>query len=160
MQIQQRTLIGLSALLVGVLGLIAWLIFFNPEDLLSSAGPEATETVQSAIIIALTDLAPTATATPEPTLAPTPEPEPFITTTGSRMIFVPGNTYRIGDDTSEESDEKPSQLIRVDSFFIDETEVTNADYAQCVDAGVCPRPDRAGATYYQSYFGDPAYDDL
>ncbi len=61
MQIQQRTLIGLSALLVGVLGLIAWLIFFNPEDLLSSAGPEATETVQSAIIIALTDLAPTAT---------------------------------------------------------------------------------------------------
>jgi formylglycine-generating enzyme required for sulfatase activity len=158
-QIQQRTLLGLSALLVGVLGLIAWLIFFNPEQLLQPAGPEATATLQSAIIAALTELAPTATPTPEPTIPPTPMPEPFITTTGSRMIYVPGNTFRIGDDASEESDEKPSQLVRVDSFFIDETEVTNADYAQCVEAGVCPRPDRAGATYYQSYYGDPAYDD-
>ncbi|MEZ4518581.1 MAG: formylglycine-generating enzyme family protein [Chloroflexota bacterium] len=75
------------------------------------------------------------------------------------MIYIPGNTFRIGDDASEESDEKPSQLVHIDSFFMDETEVTNADYAQCVTAGACDRPDRAGATYYQSYYGDPAYDD-
>ena len=49
--------------------------------------------------------------------------------------------------------------MRIDAFYIDETEVTNAAYAQCVEAEACPRPARAGATYYQSYYGDPAFDD-
>ena len=44
-------------------------------------------------------------------------------------------------------------------FFIDETEVTNGQYAQCVAAGACAQPQRNTATYHPAYFGDPAYDD-
>jgi formylglycine-generating enzyme required for sulfatase activity len=75
------------------------------------------------------------------------------------MIYIPGGVFSIGDNTSERNDVKPEQLISLDAFYLDETEVTNAAYALCVDAGECPRPARAGATYYQSYFRDPAFDD-
>lgn len=157
-QMERRTILALSGLLVAVLGVIGILLLVDPGELGPQAGPESTETVQSAVIAALTELAPTPTATPEPTVPPTATPEPLITSTGSRMIYVPPGVFLLGDDDSENSDEKPAQLIRLDAFFIDETEVTNADYAQCVEAGVCPRPDRAGATYYNSYYGDPAFD--
>lgn len=159
-QMERKTIIGLSTLLAVVLMVIA---FFSLSDFSLSGnqpqGPEATETLQSAIISALTQLAPTATPTPLPTVPPTATPAPLITGTGSQMIYIPGGVYSIGDNTSERSDVKPEQLIRLDAFYIDETEVTNAAYAQCVDAGECPRPARAGATYYQSYFRDPAFDD-
>ncbi|WP_374687593.1 SUMF1/EgtB/PvdO family nonheme iron enzyme, partial [Promineifilum sp.] len=158
-QIERRSIIGLSALLVMVLILIGFLLTFNLTPGGQAEGPEATATVQSAIIAALTQLAPTPSATPEPTIPPTPTPQPFITSTGSRMIYVPGGIFSIGDDASEENDEKPARIVHIDSFFIDETEVTNAAYAQCVAAEACPRPDRAGATYYQAYYGNPDFDD-
>jgi len=75
------------------------------------------------------------------------------------MIYIPGGTFIIGDETSEKNNEKPARRITLDSFYIDETEVTNGAYAQCVDAAACPRPARAGSSYYQSYFGNPDFDD-
>jgi formylglycine-generating enzyme required for sulfatase activity len=158
-QIERRTMIGLTFLLVAVLAVIGFfaLADFNPTG--QAQGPEATETLQSAVIAAMTQLAPTPSPTPEPTIPPTPTPQPFITSTGSRMIYIPGGTFDIGDDASEENDEKPARVVNLDAFYIDETEVTNAEYAQCVAAEACPRPDRAGATYYQSYYGDANYDD-
>lgn len=159
-QMERKTIIALSALLMVALAVIA---VFSLTDINLSGdqpqGPAATETLQSAIISALTQLAPTATPTPLPTIPPTTTPAPLITETGSRMVYVPGGVFPIGDNTSDRNDVKPEQLIRLDAYYIDETEVTNAAYAQCVDAGVCPRPARAGATYYQSYFRDPAFDD-
>ncbi len=158
-QLQRRTIIGLSGLLALLLAAVGFFYLSSLDQPQATQGPEATATLQSAVIAALTQLAPTPSPSPEPTPLPTPSPVPFITETGSRMIFIPGGTFDIGDDESEENDEKPARMITLDSFYIDETEVTNADYAQCVDAGVCPRPDRAGATYYQSYFGNPDFDD-
>jgi len=158
-QLDRRAILGLSALLIGILALAGFLTLTNLDRPEQAQGPAATSTLQSAVIAALTQLAPTATPTPEPTLLPTPTPQPLITKTDSRMILVPGGAFEIGDDTSEENDEKPARLVQLDSFYIDETEVTNAAYAQCVDEGTCPRPARAGATYYQSYYGDPAFDD-
>ncbi len=158
-QVQSRIIIGLVGLLAFVLASIGFFYLTNLERPEQAQGPAATATLQSAVIAALTQLAPTPSPTPEPTAPPTPTPVPFITETGSRMIYVPGGTFDIGDDSSEQNDEKPARMITLDSFYIDETEVTNGAYAQCVDAGACPRPDRAGATYYQTYFGDPNFDD-
>lgn len=158
-QVQGRIIIGLVGLLAFVLASIGFFYLTNLERPEQAQGPAATATLQSAVIAALTQLAPTPSPTPEPTAPPTPTPVPFITETGSRMIYVPGGTFDIGDDSSEQNDEKPARMITLDSFYIDETEVTNGAYAQCVDAGACPRPDRAGATYYQTYFGDPNFDD-
>jgi formylglycine-generating enzyme required for sulfatase activity len=159
-QMERRTIIALSTLLMAVLAVIAFFVFADIDVSGGQAqGPEATQTLQSAIIAALTQLAPTPTVTPEATIPPTPAPAPIITETGSRMIYIPGGIFNIGDNTSDRNDIKPEQLIRLDAYYIDETEVTNAAYAQCVDAEVCPRPARAGATYYQSYFRDPDFVD-
>lgn len=65
----------------------------------------------------------------------------------------------MGDDESENREERPGHLVRLDAYFIDETEVTNSEYAQCVAAGVCDPPDSPNATYHRSYYGDPAFDD-
>lgn len=158
-QIDRRSLLGIGAVFALVLAVIAMFALADSPAPSEPQAGDSTGTVESAVIAAMTQLAPTSTPTPEPTIAPSPTPAPIITETGSRMIFIPGNIFRLGDDESDASDEKPSQLIRLDSFYIDETEVTNAAYAQCVEAGQCERPDRAGATYYNSYHGDAAFDD-
>ena len=158
-RLDRRSLLGLSIIGLLAVGIAGFLAITNLERPAAVDGPAATTTLQSAVIAALTQLAPTPTDTPEATTAPTPSPQPLLTETGSRMIYIPGGSFRIGEDTSEENDEKPAQLVTLDSFYIDETEVTNAAYAQCVEAEACPRPARAGATYYQSYYGDPAFDD-
>ncbi|MBW7959326.1 MAG: SUMF1/EgtB/PvdO family nonheme iron enzyme [Candidatus Promineofilum sp.] len=157
-RLELRTAIGMAGALLIVLVILGSYYLNNLERPVVQ-GPEATATLQSAVIAALTQLAPTPSPTPEPTIPPTPSPVPLITETGSRMIYVPGGTFYIGDDASEKNDEKPARRITLDSFYIDETEVTNGAYAQCVDAGACPRPARAGATYYQSYYGNPDFDD-
>ncbi|MCA9942579.1 MAG: SUMF1/EgtB/PvdO family nonheme iron enzyme, partial [Anaerolineales bacterium] len=157
-QIEQRTIVGLAVLLVFVLLIGA--IFtvpslWQPDE---AEQAEATVTLESAIVAALTSIAPTPSPLPAPTLPPTPSPEPFITDTGARMIFMPGGLFRMGTDEGE-VDERPSHLVRMAPFFIDETEVTNGQYAQCVAAGVCDAPQRSSATYHPAYYGDPAYDD-
>jgi formylglycine-generating enzyme required for sulfatase activity len=40
-------------------------------------------------------------------------------------------------DTECDDDEKPGQMVFVDAFHIDRTEVTVAQYGRCVDAGQC-----------------------
>ncbi|MFN2135520.1 MAG: SUMF1/EgtB/PvdO family nonheme iron enzyme [Candidatus Promineifilaceae bacterium] len=158
-QIERRTIFGLLGLLLLVIA--AGLAF----GVLNIGGPniteaEATATLESAVVSALTALAPTPTPIPEPTNPPTPTPEPFITETGSRMLYVPAGIYSMGDDESDERDEQPAHLVRLEAFYLDETEVTNGAYAQCVDAGVCDPPDSSGATFHSAYFGDQAFDDF
>ncbi len=57
------------------------------------------------------------------------------------MIRVPAGTALIGCnaqvDSECENDEKPGARVEVGAFEIDRTEVTVADYAECVAAGGC-----------------------
>ena len=158
-QMERRTIFGLLGLLLVII--LAGVGF----GVLNVGGPgevsdaAATATLQSAVVAALTQIAPTATPIPIPTDPPTPTPEPIITDTGSRMLYVPAGIYSMGNDESEENDQKPAHLVRLDTYFIDETEVTNGAYAQCVEAGVCDPPDSPNATYHSAYYGDPAFDD-
>lgn len=158
-QMERRTIFGLLGLLLVII--IAGLGF----GVLNVGGPgaisdaAATTTLQSAVVAALTEIAPTATPIPIPTNPPTPTPEPVITETGSRMLYIPEGIFSMGNDESDERDQKPAHLVRLDAFFIDETEVTNGAYAQCVEDGECDPPDSPNATYHRSYYGDPAFDD-
>jgi formylglycine-generating enzyme required for sulfatase activity len=74
------------------------------------------------------------------------------------MIFMPGGVFRLGNDDGE-NDEKPSQLVQINPFYIDETEVTNSQYAQCVAASACDPPRSPNATYHDAYYGSNAFDD-
>ncbi len=158
-QMERRTIFGLLGLLLTIilLGLGFGVLNLGGPGEVTEAG--ATATLESAVVAALTAIAPTATPIPMPTNPPTPTPEPLITQTDSRMIFIPEGIYNMGDDESDERDQKPAHLVRLAAFYLDETEVTNAAYAQCVEDGECSPPASPNATFHSAYFGDAAFDD-
>ncbi len=87
---------------------------------------------------------PGAIATPTAALAPTRTPAPGETRTrsidGMVMVYVPGGAFLMGSADSDKLanfDEKPQHPVTLDAFWIDKTEVTNAQYKKCVQAGAC-----------------------
>ena len=86
------------------------------------------------------------------------------------MVFVPGGTFQMGSTEAEVSDaiafckqhysicndwfymrEYPQHAVTLDNFWIDQTEVSNARYRQCVEAGICTEPAtcKKGESTYQ-----------
>ncbi|MFO0611373.1 MAG: SUMF1/EgtB/PvdO family nonheme iron enzyme [Polyangiaceae bacterium] len=51
---------------------------------------------------------------------------------------MPGGRFTMGANEGGEPDERPAHDVVVDGFWLDETEVTDAAYAKCVDARACP----------------------
>lgn len=116
-------------------------------------------------ITACTPAEPTKSPTETPTEAPIlpPEPSPTEVATfelpastlmswwdGGSIVYVPGGGFVMGDPKATEGDNIPAHPVRVNSFWIHRTEVTNRMYAQCVAAGVCqpPIPDPNYPNYY------------
>ena len=75
------------------------------------------------------------------------------------MVFVPSGIFQMGSTEAEVMDaiafceqhysicndwfymrEYPQHIVSLDSFWIDQTEVTNAQYRKCVEAGICTEP--------------------
>ncbi len=50
------------------------------------------------------------------------------------MTWIPAGTFAMGSDLEEFPDAQPVHDVYVDGFWMDETEVTNAEYAKFVDA--------------------------
>ncbi|HXY35027.1 MAG TPA: SUMF1/EgtB/PvdO family nonheme iron enzyme, partial [Planctomycetaceae bacterium] len=51
------------------------------------------------------------------------------------MVWIPGGEFTMGtDDPIGWADEKPAHRVRVDGFWMDETDVTNAQFRAFVDA--------------------------
>lgn len=62
------------------------------------------------------------------------------------MRLVPGGAFTMGSLRFPES--QPVREVNVDAFFIDETEVTTAEYTECVVAMGCPIPTEGSANNY------------
>jgi formylglycine-generating enzyme required for sulfatase activity len=82
-------------------------------------------------------------------------PKPFDL--DPRMVFVPAGEFIMGRDSGE-GDESPQRAVWIDAFYIDRTEVTNADYqAFCTATGYLPP---ANPSWDRDYFkhnpGHPA----
>ena len=90
------------------------------------------------------------------------------------MVYVPPGEFWMGSTEQEiaaimaECDvcdrewftrELPRHKVPVGAFWIDRTEVTNAQYRQCVDAGGCIEPQEKRSHTRESYYGNPEYDD-
>jgi serine/threonine protein kinase len=127
---------------------------------------------------------PTHTLTPTATPSPTPSPEPGFTPgppiqfppppgatlipagsanrawtpiegdyRGIPLVAVPPGCFLMGSEEGD-ADEKPVRRVCLSAYWIGQTEVTNAQYAACVNAGACAPPrDRTA-------FDDPAQADL
>jgi formylglycine-generating enzyme required for sulfatase activity len=81
-----------------------------------------------------------------------PEPVPLAQTTDSdpaSMLFVPGGEFLMGSDIT----------VHLDAFWIDKTEVTNAMYAECVQAGACSAPRSSNSHTRENYYGNPEFGD-
>jgi formylglycine-generating enzyme required for sulfatase activity len=55
------------------------------------------------------------------------------------MVYIAGGTFQMGRSGGPDN-EAPAHAVTVKPFSIDKTEVTNAQYAECVQASVCPVP--------------------
>ena len=58
---------------------------------------------------------------------------------GMTLIYVPAGVFSMGNDSGWE-EEKPVHTVELEPFWIDQTEITNAMYARCVQAGACSQP--------------------
>ena len=73
-------------------------------------------------------------------------PPPAETQTKARavdamnMVYIPLGQFIMGDDNSAFAPERPGHLVYLDGFWMDQNEVTNAQYRLCVQAGACTPP--------------------
>ena len=98
-------------------------------------------------------------------------------TDGALMTFVPGGQFQMGSDSSEVdsalqqcreyhdechpefySIQQPAHMVTLDSIWIDQYEVTNEQFRQCVSAGSCEPPDEALMPHHL-YYSDSVYGD-
>ena len=106
------------------------------------------------------------TATPELTATPAfIVPTPIDLKTSSKdsaeIVFVPAGEFIMGSNPNEPyfwGAEAPKHNVYLDAFWIYRTEVTNAMYRTCVDAGACPRPAEEVSRTHGDYFISSKYD--
>jgi len=125
----------------------------------------------------------TSTATPTDSPSPTATNIPLSTTTptvyrqseiiNEKMVLIPAGSFTMGSDADEALtgclkyendcerdwffDEEPVHTVMLDDYWIDQYEVTNADYAECVQAGGCTEPYEVKSYSRDSYYDNPAY---
>lgn len=79
------------------------------------------------------------------------------------MVLVPAGEFWMGCDPLHtaveecEGDDLPLHEVYLDAFWIDEHEVTNAQYASCVAAGACDLPDESSSYLRESYYENPEF---
>jgi formylglycine-generating enzyme required for sulfatase activity len=77
------------------------------------------------------------------------------------QVYVPEGTFQMGGlDPRAASDEKPVHKVEMKAYWIDKTEVTNAMFMNCVQAGACSPPQSTSSETNSSYFNNPEFNDF
>ena len=78
---------------------------------------------------------------------------------GMRLVFVPAGEFTMGSASDAAGVfETPSHTVVLDGFWIDQTEVTNGQYAACVKAGACQPPFATASATRSDYYGNAEFD--
>ena len=157
-----KWIVGIGASLV-VLALLGWGL---SRLFLDTDRPIPTPTASTAVALAPTATpSPLSTDTPFPALTDTPEatatdapaptlgPEAGATRIWEKdesvMVYVPAGKFLMGsteNTSAAEDDERPQHEVYLDAFWIDRTEVTNAQYALFLTAR--RNQEEGGATWF------------
>ena len=99
-----------------------------------------------------------AVPTEEPSATPQPSAGSVRTaeTDGMQLVYIPAGEFLMGSN-DRNADESPQHSVYLDAYWIDRTEVTNAMYAACVQAGACVTPVSSASSTRSSYFNNPDY---
>jgi serine/threonine-protein kinase len=69
-------------------------------------------------------------------------------TDGMTLVFVPTGNFTMGSDSSSFANERPAHTVFLDSYWIDQTEVTNAMFSTFVDqSGYQTDAEKIGSSY-------------
>lgn len=102
---------------------------------------------------------PTISIIPTRTNTPTASPSPsFTPNPPDRMVYIPAGEFQMGSSRAGDPQEEfPGHSVYLDAYWIDRTEVTNAQYALCVASGGCTRPANNYSSTHDSYYDNSAY---
>jgi formylglycine-generating enzyme required for sulfatase activity len=100
-----------------------------------------------------------------PTLIQEPGAQKSRPKDGMILIIVPAGQFLMGSspldgfgpDLSPYENEFPQHEVQVAAFWIDQTEVTNAQYQLCVEDGHCSPPKKPPDRQLSYHFDDPSY---
>jgi len=76
---------------------------------------------------------------------------------GMVLVYVPAGDFTMGFDRGSRKDMAPGHSVTLDSFWIDKTEVTNAQYAMCVSAKACDEPEDKTSHNRVKYYNGEQY---
>jgi len=77
------------------------------------------------------------------------------------MVYVPTGEFTMGSPSGlGDDDEHPEHQVFLSGFWIDQTEITNGKYEQCVNEGGCTPPKYSKSYTRDSYYGNPKYNDF
>ena len=148
------------AWIVGLLALV--LIIFA-----AILGLPQIKTWQAPVVTATMTSTLTPDASPLQTITYIPSPTPGIGSTwvrsadGMLMLYVPKGSFIMGSvdyiTAYKNNDEQPVVNVNLDSFWIDQSEVTNGMYTFCVEAESCQPPSDLSSATRSSYYDDPSY---
>jgi formylglycine-generating enzyme required for sulfatase activity len=79
------------------------------------------------------------------------------------LVKIPEGDFKMGSTRAKDpqtlDEEVPRHIVYLDSYWIDQTEVTNKQYAMCVAFGVCSQPLNNFSSTRGSYYDNPQYAD-
>ena len=81
---------------------------------------------------------------------------------GMVQLAVPAGKFLMGTLTEGDwigGDEFPQHEVYLDAYWMDKTEITNAQYRICVQAGACTPPQETRSETRKKYFDDPKFDE-
>lgn len=99
----------------------------NPPPASSTPTPSATPTASATIVATIV-----ATSSPSPTATLQPGATQIAAVDGAVLVFVPAGEFQMGSletDPGADQDEFPQHSVYLESYWIDQTVVTNAMYA-------------------------------
>ncbi len=160
----------LGGITVGILILAVWKIYsssiFHPPvptpTLVEQFSTQADTATQTTTPTPVPSETPVPTDTPSPTVTPVEIVTMLAPKDEMLLVYIPAGEFMMGstraDDPQTLDEEMPQHKVYLDAYWIDQNEVTNAQYALCVaDNGACTPPRDTYSLTRGSYFGDNQY---